>query len=378
MVLAKVCNTTITFPNKIEVKSYSFVLSLCFLAITLVTFVQICRIKYHRHSLFHYQFGFLLYCLIWSLIQFFFWFLIPWDDIIELVLAGVGLVLQFQTFSLLALFYAQIVYKSKNIWPDYKRLAIIAHLLVNFLFFLTFVLTVSMNCFFHYKEAFKIVHEIFLSLMYMFLSILLFYYGYQVMNIIAQIRVTMLADKQKHIFLTTVLSLIFFSRGVKELLSSFNIGLEIISPTKQSIQMQVLIFFLYIFWDIVPCLLVIIIFWDIPATGSVPVKDALNIQDGPSEATSILAMPVSGPEEIESKASRKATSLIDMSPSSFNRFVKKPNLSFSDFSENSVQSVTFSGYNTRLHNNSFHGLSPVSTPLSASSSKRTRQIETFF
>lgn len=88
MVLAKVCNTTITFPNKIEVKSYSFVLSLCFLAITLVTFVQICRIKYHRHSLFHYQFGFLLYCLIWSLIQFFFWFLIPWDDIIELVLAG--------------------------------------------------------------------------------------------------------------------------------------------------------------------------------------------------------------------------------------------------------------------------------------------------
>jgi hypothetical protein len=135
MVLAKLCNTTITFPNTIDVNSYSFVLSLCFLAISLVTFVQICRIKYYRHSLFHYQFGFLLYCLIWSLIQCFFWFLIPWDDIIELILAGydrfsiwiyfsfcrIGLVLQFQTFSLLALFHAQIVYKSKNIWPDYKK-----------------------------------------------------------------------------------------------------------------------------------------------------------------------------------------------------------------------------------------------------------------
>jgi hypothetical protein len=44
---------------------------------------------------------------------------------------------------------------------------------------------------------------------------------------------------------------------------------------------------------------------------------------------------------VHPKLHRKASTLIDMSPSTFNRFVKNPDLSFSDFSENSQ--TTFTG-----------------------------------
>lgn len=183
-------------------------------------------------------------------------------------------ILQFQTFTLLALFYAQIVFKANNSWVRYRTYTVGGYILINLAFFIGFVVSIVMSCYFQEKGPAHIAHKIFMALMYLnlfislsfifyfidsfsryvFLSILLFFFGYQVMNVISQpmVRITMLTDKYKHIFLTAVLTIMFFSRGIKELLNAFDIAqLDIISPSVSIflVHDSIFSFFLLVFID---------------------------------------------------------------------------------------------------------------------------------
>lgn len=78
----------------------------------------------------------------------------------------VTLILQFQTFTLLALFYAQIVFKANNSWIQYRSLTVGGFIVINVAFFVAFIVSIVMSCYFQETGPAHVSHKIFMSLMY--------------------------------------------------------------------------------------------------------------------------------------------------------------------------------------------------------------------
>jgi len=255
----------------IEFASYSFVLAILYVVITLVCVFQLARILYFRHNLLHYQFGFLLYTLVWTLLRGLFWMFLPWKSEIELVLQGTAILLQFSTFTFLVLFYVQMIHKGRGEWSGMRTRSVGLFAAVNFLFLLAFLVTII---FAHYYGPEDVlggaVHAYFVAAMYLLLSAGLAYFGWRLMYLVGSqnIRIPFLKSRLQISVLTVTLFFVFISRGVKDFLSGLGIAQWKGDPAEQALTTQALLFSVYAFWEIVPAFLVILFFWHIPGSRS--------------------------------------------------------------------------------------------------------------
>eukprot|EP01127_Copromyxa_protea_P021037 TRINITY_DN7131_c0_g1_i1.p1 TRINITY_DN7131_c0_g1~~TRINITY_DN7131_c0_g1_i1.p1 ORF type:complete len:390 (+),score=31.63 TRINITY_DN7131_c0_g1_i1:31-1200(+) len=285
-------------PHPIAINSFSFVLFLLYSTITLVVVFQIGRIIYYRHNLFHYQFLFLIYCLSWGVLRSVFWLLIPWTSNQELFLQGFSIQVQFWTFTLVVLFYMQMIHKIQKNWAEYRTRCFLFYLGINFLFFFGFIASSSLTYFYPLEaDTYWIdaAEAFFISIMYLALALLLSFFGWRLVYLIMtnSVQVPFLKNKSRVIILTVILVLIFTSRSVRDLLAGFNIGnISLNDPMGLPIELQVGAFLVMFIWELIPAVIVIFLFWHIPHTAEVPAF--------PNTATppvQFMNMPINSPTD---------------------------------------------------------------------------------
>eukprot|EP01124_Arcella_intermedia_P018915 TRINITY_DN26039_c0_g1_i1.p1 TRINITY_DN26039_c0_g1~~TRINITY_DN26039_c0_g1_i1.p1 ORF type:complete len:335 (+),score=61.19 TRINITY_DN26039_c0_g1_i1:24-1028(+) len=257
----------------VEYGCYSFVLALLYFVITLVSLFQISRIGYYRHNIFHYQFGFLVFCFVWGAIRTTFWLLMPWSTRDVMWLQGSALWIQFATFSLLVLFYAQVIHKAKKKIMA-QNIALIIYIIFNVIFLTSFVVmfVVEVNDPDNADDVFM-VHAFLVGSMYIILASFLVIYGWKLSNLVdlSDHKIPFLRNQTTITSLTIILFIVFTSRAVKDIMSGASIGIvELTDPVFDTIAIQAFKFSLYFVWEIIPAAMVLGLFWHIPGRGSLP------------------------------------------------------------------------------------------------------------
>lgn len=163
----------------------------------------------------------------------------------------------FSTFTLLGLFYAQLIGKALGLWKLQRFRSIAIFLSINILFYLAWigVLQLFYRTLFLVDviifaipgvsaDAFSKFHILFVSIMYFCLSAFLGIYGWKLWRLVSQqqirvcnmtltthSQVPFLRGKLEIIGMTVLVVLIFTSRAIKDFLGYFNVGkIPIVDP----------------------------------------------------------------------------------------------------------------------------------------------------
>ncbi|EAL67350.1 hypothetical protein DDB_G0280247 [Dictyostelium discoideum AX4] len=211
-----------------------FPLLILYSSLTLIVSFQIVRILYNKHNIFSFRFGFLLLGFIWGLLRAIFWGFFDIFSSNKAVLTTFFLIpinIQFATFSLLVLFYAHVVHRTT--WERFTRM------------------------------RFTIVYS---SVNIILLVLQIAFYGWK-LRIIKQ-------NTNRHLQSQLPLSIIpitffiflcFTSRCVYDFIAAF--GKVNISLSDQlSLRENLTVFFTYLVWEILPYILILVLFWRIPTT----------------------------------------------------------------------------------------------------------------
>jgi len=287
-------------PHPILIRSFSFVLFLLYAVITLIAGFQIGRIIFYRHNLLHFQFLFLVYCFVWGMLRSVFWLLIPWTAPQELCLQGLGLQVQFWTFTLVILFFFQMIHKIEKTWKDVRVLAMSLYLLVNTIFLsgfiayavLTFIVPSSENATW-VDNSFAY----FTAIMYFFLAVVLAYYGWRLLYLVVttDVQIPFLKSRTRVTVLSILLVLIFSSRSVRDCLAGAGVGvISVSSPFALPLATQIAVFLMMFIWELIPAVVVISFFWHIPHTedntSALLFQPPVNIQSETSSLVSAFAL----------------------------------------------------------------------------------------
>jgi len=213
----------------------------------------------------------LLFCFVWGILRGIFWLWIPWDPFPELVLQGLSLNIQISTFSFLTLYFAGLVYRKGK--PDYERYyktrAIIAYVIVNFIFLLIMLgVIVAAHKLGAANEPLQMGFMAFVAFMYLLLSVSLAIYGIRLFKLVKNVKlqVPFITGKKSMVIATAIMILLFLSRSVRDAVAAANIGLLSLEDPTAPVKIQLLLFFLYFAWEIIPTGFVIYLFWRIPKT----------------------------------------------------------------------------------------------------------------
>jgi len=242
-----------------------FLLSLLYLFLTVIEGFQITRIIYYRHNFLSFQNGFLMFCFAWGIARWIY-FLLQCTQY-----SGLGFLnylywltynLQFATFSLLVLFFAQVVHKF-----GYRRnVSIYIYALLNILFLIFMLVILSVP---------NVPYQVFVccvGTMFLVLVLVLAYYGCRVANLLRS--ANLLAplfpkgdSPTSIIVVTTIIFFIYVSRCTYDYLSAFDnsITLALQSQCNYGIN-NVLSCLFFLVWELTPTFLVLLLFWRIPRT----------------------------------------------------------------------------------------------------------------
>jgi len=240
-----------------------------YVVLTLSVGFQIARILYYRHALYSFQLGFLLLCFIWGVLRVVFWSIeyIFWGAFAE-VLLWVPLNFQFATFSLLVVFYAHLVHKST--WEKYmKKRFTIAYIVIN-------VVLLALQCVWlgfvnsdiqHSDEDWASgVQSAIAALVFVILVAILAWYGYSLHKVIrSTTKHQMLYQVPSNIFVVTfMIVLLFLSRCIFDFMNTA--GKWEVDIDDEHVGSQLVVFFAYFLWEIVPTVTIVLLFWRIPTT----------------------------------------------------------------------------------------------------------------
>jgi len=239
--------------------------------LVILSLFQIMRIIYHRHNIFHYQFGFLFFCFIWGVLRVSFLPFVYWPPIIENALNGAAIVIQFSTFSFVVLFYAQMVHRYT--FQFLSKVVIICFFAINLIILGVFIgicLIVSTQL-----ETFQ---AILYGCAYVLLSVAILFYGWKLKYLIFKknVKVPFLKHRYSLLILTLLLSFIFTLRAIWNFILAVqfnNISIRLVPiiyygcPCPKIID-QLITSSLLIIWDIIPSAVMIGIFWKIPKSNS--------------------------------------------------------------------------------------------------------------
>eukprot|EP01125_Pyxidicula_operculata_P019860 TRINITY_DN721_c7_g1_i1.p1 TRINITY_DN721_c7_g1~~TRINITY_DN721_c7_g1_i1.p1 ORF type:complete len:377 (-),score=23.79 TRINITY_DN721_c7_g1_i1:169-1299(-) len=255
----------------VHLNSYSFALSVLYVLLAIITLFQISRILYFRHSIFHYQFGFLVFNFVWSVLRFSFWLIVPIEsDLIEFVLQGIALQIQFSTFTMLVLFYSQLIYKADGSWHHYQKRAFVIYTLVNLLFLCAFLGTVIVSAVNdELKQEADNVNAFIVSIMYLILSLAMAVFGWKLHKLVSTltIKVPFLRSSAHITIVSFILVSVFISRAIKDFLTGLDIGsLDVPNDPSASdtLAVEISLFVMMFLWEIIPAATVIFLFWRIP------------------------------------------------------------------------------------------------------------------
>jgi len=167
-----------------------------------------------------------------------------------------------------------MIYKSSSEWSALKKRAVIAYVLVNFLFISAFISTIVVASYFGVDlDIVQNAHAFFVAGMYLFLSASLAVFGWRLVYLVSvkNVKIPFLKSKLQIAILTMTLLFVFGSRAVKDFLSGFGKAtFNLSDPSMQPITTQAILFSMYLFWEIIPATLVLIFFWHIPGSNKEP------------------------------------------------------------------------------------------------------------
>jgi len=131
-------------------------------------------------------------------------------------------------------------------------------------------------------------HAFFVSGMYLILAILLAVFGWKLLYLVSviNVKVPFLRGKLQITAMTVTLVFVFSSRAIKDFLSGLNIGeIDFGNPDTEPISKQILLFFLFFVWEVIPAFLVIGLFWRIPNTAAVKSRTISNSTNNNQSST---------------------------------------------------------------------------------------------
>ena len=271
--------------------------------ICLIAFIQLLRIFYYKHRILSFHFGFLLCVFTWNILRILF-FIRSWSTLATYIFYWYPIDIQFATFSLLVVYYAYLTYVPLRLWSRKRSLVITVYTLVNLsVFFLTscYIVigcsTATHKC--HISPALDNAHHIYLALQFSVLVIVFALYScklspyrinftnfsiYSISNENKNMFVPSLLNNDTtnnaisttdnvykhrhiHIFATIMAFLIFTSRAIYNILVVFGYGEFTLdeSSTGGLKLMQIPVFLLYFFWEIIPTV-ALLMYFRVPST----------------------------------------------------------------------------------------------------------------
>ncbi|KYQ92171.1 hypothetical protein DLAC_07012 [Tieghemostelium lacteum] len=243
--------------------------------ITLIILFQIGRILYNKHNIFSFRFGFLVLGLLWGIMRTLLWLVIESNSQMGvLILFSIPINIQFATFSLLVLFYAHVVHRHSWERVTKKRFTI-AYCIVNVVLLILQCVWIALN----YKNTpdgssssaeeppwIGQVQSILTGIVFLLLVSILAFYGWR-LNIILKTTKSQQFQSQlpmSIIPITFFIFLCFFSRCIFDFVSAFGIGE--INLGNPNVRDSITIIVSYFVWEIIPFILILILFWRIPTT----------------------------------------------------------------------------------------------------------------
>jgi len=248
----------------------AFPLTVSYLILTIVVIFQISRILYYRHNLYSFQLGFLVLCLVWGILRSIFFSVITVvkSDVVLYTLQWLPMNLQFATFSLLVLFYAHLVHRAT--WEtSTKKIFTVIYFVTNFIFISLQVVLIGLNA--HekipYDNTTDTVYDkaqLYLSaVVFLILVFILGCYGWMLFS--TRGNRSLIQQVPSQIFLVTVVILaLFSSRSIFDFINA-EVNLDIPVKTRDRKE-GTIVFLLYFFWEILPTIMIILLFWHIPTT----------------------------------------------------------------------------------------------------------------
>ncbi|GAM18100.1 hypothetical protein SAMD00019534_012750 [Acytostelium subglobosum LB1] len=265
-------------------------LFLTYLAITLVVAFQIGRIIYNKHKKFSWRSGFLLLGFLWGALRTVFWltFGVNQNQLVAEMLFSIPINIQFATFSLLVLFYAHVVHRST--WEtSTKAIFSIAYISINVLLFILQCVWIA----FDYKDSLNqpnndnstnpnpnpcqttdtqlTVYDqtayILTGVVFLLLVSILAFYGWRLNFIIKSTKSAQLQSQLpiSIIPITFIIFLCFTSRCIFNFISAVG-SIPSINLDCDSVKQSITVFLSYFFWEILPYILILVLFWRIPST----------------------------------------------------------------------------------------------------------------
>lgn len=213
--------------------------------------------------------GFLVLCFIWGILRIVFWSTVDviTSAITSNVLLWIPLNIQFATFSLLVVFYAHLVHKSSWERTTKKRFAA-AYIAVNAI--LIIMQSVSLGVV-NNKDPDDIdllgeVQSGIAGFVFLVLVAILAWYGYRLhVAISSTAKHQMLFQVPPGLFVVTVIIILLFSS--RSIYDFVNVASKyVVNLDSHTAEDQLIIFFAYFFWEIVPAIMIIVLFWRIPTT----------------------------------------------------------------------------------------------------------------
>jgi len=235
---------------------------------------QLIRIIYYRHNVLHYQFVFLLHCVVWSVARTIFWWFNATKVSLFLayVLQSLSYMFLYSTFVCLALFFTMLVYKCRNTLTPLKRRLIIVvfvfldvcYVVINSIFLFQMKRYINDK---NQRDNIETNFMVFNGIMLLVLDFIIVGYGCYLSYImgISKFKIPFFKQRIWILIFTVTIGILFFSRGLYNLfaISDFDyIDLE----QKLSAKLQLIIIFLTVLWEIFPISMVIFLFWRIPKT----------------------------------------------------------------------------------------------------------------
>jgi len=239
---------------------------------------QIARIFYYRHKWRSFQTAFLVLCFFWALFRSI-WFGFFVSDTTHFatseILYRVAIPIQFATFSLLICYYAHIQHKEKAEWYTFKRRYSILWITTNAIFGGLEIVWISLGIKFHNQSSgsdpvwLNEIHSIYSGIVFLILAGIIGFYGWRVTRMLktssTQTKLLARLSFRKIVTVTVGLFICFSLRCAYDFVTSFCKALTIQIDSQTGMK-DLLMFFVILIFEIVPTILVLVLFGHVKST----------------------------------------------------------------------------------------------------------------
>mmetsp|Transcript_6985 Transcript_6985/g.17656 ORF Transcript_6985/g.17656 Transcript_6985/m.17656 type:complete len:391 (+) Transcript_6985:403-1575(+) len=253
------------------VLSCTFVLAVLYTILAVICCYQIGRIFYYRHRLLSFHSMFLHLCLLLCILRFtlfYFYFFI--SDLPVFLLYRIPFTIVIATFTLVVFYYASVVYRRR--WESTPWIFFLVYGSIN-LVFLIFSIVIGV---FEWKYE-AVDWPLWFAIFYVFPYILMFgslalslaFFGWKIINRYKKgYPRQWKASSIKVVVVTTALATIFTLRAVLAIVNSLD-TLSIEALNVNGIAANIMGVAVLIFFELLPCLLVVFLFWKVTTSSLV-------------------------------------------------------------------------------------------------------------